>query len=401
MILNVAGFLFHAIASRRLGVEDYGSLYALISLCTIGAMPSAVFTTVIAKYAAEFQALHDDEHMRGLIVLIARIFGCTGLLYAVAGSAFSAPIASFLHVPPWEIPIAGTITAVIVVSSAFRAIGIGTQAFAAYAASLVSEGIAKVVILLLVALTALTIGKSIGAFLLGLAVGLLAMVLPLFLRYRKVGTLPVKLDYRRILETTGGAASLAVTMGLMGFADVVIVKHFFDAAQAGLYSAASLGGKILLYFVGFIPAILIPQATQRFTRGQRTRETLWAGILFIIMAAIFGVFAYHVAGLTVLHVLVGHAFDGAAPLLPAYATAMAFLAVTSALASYGIATHRLAFSVPLLIATLLTLGVLALSHASLQLVVAELAGGNAVMALAVAFALGWQRRASLTAARAA
>jgi hypothetical protein len=223
------------------------------------------------------------------------------------------------------------------------------------------------------------------------------MAVPLFIRYRSVRPLPVKLDYRRMLATTAGAASLAVTLAVMGFADVVIVKHFFDATQAGLYSAASLGGKILLYFVYFVPAILIPQATHRFMRGERTRETLWAGVVFIVAVLILGVFAYNVGGLVLLHVLVGHGFDSAASLLPGYATAMALLGLTNVLASYGIATHRLAFSWPLLVATLLTLVVLSLSHASLQIVLAELVGGNVIMAIVVAGALGWQGRRSLVA----
>jgi O-antigen/teichoic acid export membrane protein len=394
MTMNVGGFVFHAIASRRLGVADYGGLYALISLCTIGAIPVSVFTPVVVKYAAEFRALHDDGHVRGLISLMLRSLGTLGIAYAIAGFVFAPEISRFLHVAPWEASLAGLIVAAMIVSGALRSVGVGIQAFTAYAGSLSAEGTAKVVILIIFAFGTLTIGRSIGAMLLGSVIGITLMALPLAARYRSVRELPVHLDYRRILATTGGAASLATTMAVMGFADVVIVKHFFDATQAGLYSAASLGGKVLLYFVSFVPAILIPHATHRFALGQRTRETLWAGIVFIIVVSVLGVVAYRVGGLILLHVLVGRAFDGATSLLPGYATAMAFLALTSALASYGIATHRLAFSWPLLVATLLTLGVLTFSHASLQVVIAELVGGNVVMALVVAGALGWQGRAS-------
>ncbi|HET9031005.1 MAG TPA: hypothetical protein VFN49_12600, partial [Candidatus Aquilonibacter sp.] len=47
MILSVGGFAFHALASRRLGVEDYGALYALISLYGIAVIPSALFGPVL------------------------------------------------------------------------------------------------------------------------------------------------------------------------------------------------------------------------------------------------------------------------------------------------------------------------------------------------------------------
>ena len=63
-----------------------------------------------------------------------------------------------------------------------------------------------------------------------------------------------------------------------------------------------------------------------------------------------------------LHALVGHAFDAAAPLLVTYGLAMVLLALTNALTYYGIATHRLAFTVPLFICTFGTLAAIATYH---------------------------------------
>ena len=392
MVVNAGGFVFHAIASRSLGVADYGALYALISLATIAAVPISLFSPVIVKYAAEFRALHDDGHMRGLFVLVVRAFGVLGVLYIAAGALFAPAIGSFMHVSRWEVPLIGLLAAVSVIALALRGIGTGIQSFGAYAVSLCGEGVAKVVFLLAFALVALTIGRGVAAFSLGMIFGVLAMAIPLIARYRGVQTVPIHLDYRRMLATTAGAASLTLTTAIMGFADVVIVKHFFDPTSAGLYSAASLGAKIMFYFVAFVPTVLIPQVTQRFAHGQRTRETLWVAVLFIVIIGAIGVAAYRFNGLLLLHVLVGRAFDGAAPFLPGYACAMALVALTNALASYGIATHRLGFAAPLLAATLLTLGAIAVVHPSLHFVIAELVGGNALMAFVVAVALAWQGR---------
>jgi hypothetical protein len=96
----------------------------------------------------------------------------------------------------------------------------------------------------------------------------------------------------------------------------------------------------------------------------------------------------------VLHALVGHAFDAAAPLLVTYGTAMVLLALTNALTFYGIATHRLAFTVPLLVCTLGTLAAIALIHTTLGTVVEIMVVGNAVAALAVAISLTLQRNTS-------
>jgi hypothetical protein len=73
---------------------------------------------------------------------------------------------------------------------------------------------------------------------------------------------------------------------------------------------------------------------------------------------------------------------------------MVLLALTNALTFYGIATHRLAFTAPLLVCTLGTLGAIALIHPTLGTVVEIMVVGNAVAALAVAISLTLQRNTS-------
>jgi O-antigen/teichoic acid export membrane protein len=390
MTLSVGGFLFHAIASRRLGVDAYGTFYALISLYTLVGFPVAVFAPVVTKYSAEFGALHDDAHVRGLIGLIVRIFVVVGAIYVVAGFVLAIPLARYLHIAPWAIPIVGVMAAAGILSATMRAIGQGVHAYRAYAWSLAGEGIVKVAALALLAAIGLSTIGATSAFLVGIVAGAAIIAITLINKYCGIQPSAVLLDWRRIFATTTGAAVLTLTMAAMGFADVLVVKHAFSAQQAGLYSVASLCGKILLYFVGFVPAILIPQATHRHARGERTRKILLAAVLFIAIVAVAGVLAFHYGGLLVLHVLTGHAFDAALPLLPGYAAAMAALAMTNGLGSYGLSTHRLAFVAPLLLATIGTLITIALVHPSLGAVVAELLIGNLVMVLAVAVPLGIQ-----------
>jgi O-antigen/teichoic acid export membrane protein len=390
MVLSVGGFAFHAIASRRLGVDDYGSFYALISLMGIGGLPIAIFTPVVARYSAEFAAIHDDGHVRGLIVLILRIFAVFGALYVTGGIALSHTVSAYLHVATWQVPIVGVMLAVGIASGALRAIGQGVHAYGAFATSLAGEGIVKVIALVLVGLLGLTIAGAAGAFLCGLIAGATLIAIPLSRAYRGVTPAPIFLDWARIFATTGGAAVLTLTMTCIGFADVLLVKHFFPAADAGLYAAASLSGKILLYSVGFVPTILIPQATHRHARKESTRRILWAAIAFVGAVSVVGVLAYSAFGAVLLHVLVGHEFDAALQFLPTYAAAMAALAMTNCLCSYGMATHRLGYALPLLIATVGTLALIALVHPSLTAVVNELLIGNLVMVACVAIPLAIQ-----------
>ncbi|MBV8489571.1 MAG: oligosaccharide flippase family protein [Candidatus Eremiobacteraeota bacterium] len=390
LFLNVGGFIFHAMASRYLGVDRYGQLYALISACTDAALPVMLLSPVIARFAAEFAALHDESHMRAMAADVARLFGIIGAIGFALSILFAVPAGAFLHVPAWSVPMVGLTAATLLMSMSLRAIAQGTQAFGAYAGSLVAEGTFKVVVLGAFIALGFGLAGSMLGFFGGVFAGFLLIGFLCVRRYANVPARAIRYDWKRIALSGAGAAALTVAMTLVGTADVLVVKHFFDAQQAGLYSAASLGGKIMMYFVGFIPLVLLPQATDRHVRGERTRYTLFAALGLFSVVAVFVIIKVKFYGIVLLHALVGRAFDAANGLLVSYTLAMLFLALMNLLASYGIATHRLAFAVPLLVGTAATLLSMLFFHASLAQVVAVLTIGMAATVSAVAIAVIWQ-----------
>jgi len=396
MVLNVAGFVFHAIASRKLGVDAYGMLYALISATAIATLPSGLLAPVIMRFAAEFRALHDDAHVRRLCLDVGRGFAVLGLFYVAVGLVAGRPIAAYLHVPAWTIPLMALVCATILVTNTLRCAAQGIQDYAGFAFSVMAEGAMKVVALVVLVGTGAAIGGLLGGllgFLIGLLFGLVAIVWRLVARYSSTPAQTVRYDWRRIALAGAGAAASTIATTIMSSGDVVLVKHFFTAPQAGIYGAAALGGKMLLYFVAFGPSVLLPQATDRHVRGQRTRWVMLGLLALLIVLGLAAFVVMQIYGLAVLHLLVGHAFDAAAGLLGWYAAAMAFFAATSLLAAYGIATHRLAFAIPMLVCTLATMGAIMAHHPTLLAVVQVFVAGNAATALACGVAVavqGWR-----------
>jgi O-antigen/teichoic acid export membrane protein len=394
MVLNVCGFVAHAVASRELGVAAYGGLYALINAALIAALPVAFIAPVVAQLAAEFRALHDDGHLRGLTDSIAGGFAKLAVIYLVVATAGMIPFAHFLHVPIWSLPFVGLIAGVALFVNALRAIAQGTQDFVGYGFSNAVEGVAKVIGIVALVAVGLRLGGAVIGFLVGPLCALVYLASRLKRRYAASPPHRVRYDWRRILNAGAGAAAATIAIALMGSADVILVKHYFPEHAAGLYAAASLGGKMLLYAVGFVPTVLLPQAADRHARGARTRDVLAGSLAMLVAVALCGLFVFYFFGLQVLHALVGHAFDGAAPLLVRYGLAMVLLALTNSLTFYGIATHRLAFTVPLFICTLGTLGAIVTFHPTLATVVEIMVVGNFAAALAVTISLLFQRNAS-------
>ena len=76
----------------QLGVTAYGGLYALINAALIAALPAAFVAPVVAQLAAEFRALHDDGHLRGLTDSVAAGFAKLGLVYVVVATLRRCPV---------------------------------------------------------------------------------------------------------------------------------------------------------------------------------------------------------------------------------------------------------------------------------------------------------------------
>lgn len=380
--LNGAGFVYHMIASRTLGVSEYGTLYALLSVMALAAAPASIVMPVITRFAAEFGALKDWAHLRGLAVGLARAFFLLAIVLIAVSAIAAVPVGAALHAPAWSIPVVAILLAVLLASTAYRALAQGMQDFDGYSVSAVAEGAAKVAATLLFAAIGWKFFGALAGFIVGSAAG------GAFMIYRSLGSVlkypeePVRYDWRRIAVAGAGSVALTVAISILGNVDVIVVKHAFDAHQAGIYSAASLGGKILLFGFGFIPAVLLPQAADRRARGERTRGVLAACVVLVVGFGACGVLLLRLFGLTLLHVLVGTQFDAANGLLCWYGAAMTLVALLNLLGSYGIATHRLAFGWSLLAGSILTGVAIAAYHPTLLAVVIVLAAGTAVTTVA-------------------
>ena len=172
------------------------------------------------------------------------------------------------------------------------------------------------------------------------------------------------------------------------------MKHYFPAHEAGLYAAASLGGKMLLYLVGFVPTVLLPQAADRHARGARTREVLAGSLAMLVAVALCGLLVFYFFGLQRAARARRSCIRRGGAVAGRYGLAMVLLALTNSLTFYGIATHRLAFTVPLFICTLGTLAAIVTFHPTLATVVEIMVFGNFAAALAVTISLLFQRNSS-------
>lgn len=376
---NILNYLFNFALSRRLGVEGFATISALISFIMIFSIPASILTLVVVKYAATFHAAGDTQRVRRLSQVLLKWTAIAAALPFVLGLLLAPSIASFLHIPnDAAVPLTTTILGLSLVVPSVRGILQGEQDFVRYGISIVLESLLKVVF----AVALVYSGFGAPGAMLGWMFGtLIALSYTIWAVLRKHGSaadasVRLALDMRRLRQTVLGIGLASAILIVLSFMDVLLVKHYFSAHEAGLYAAVNLTGKVVLFLGGFVPAVILPKAVAKRLRGENSTGLLVQAVAVTLLLSGSALVIFGAMPVAVVGVLAGHQFIAAAPYVVQYDGAMCLLAVVTLAVNYRIGIHRFEF-LPWLGAVLVCeIAAIAVWHANLWDVVHVLIAGN-------------------------
>lgn len=379
VIVNVFNYLFHTVVSRALGPSDYGELASLLSIFLIVSFPAGVISMVMVKFVAEFHVLNEPERIsafcRRVTIWLAAISG----VLIVGVMALGGEIAAYLHFGGHQSGAGlGFMIAAALLLSPFRGVLQGVERFSQLAASFSIEAFGK----LGFGVLAIYLGRGVPGILWGVGLGsAISVAYTAYVVYRAFGFLGVapRIDWRRLLKSTATVSVTLLAITVLGFADILFVKHYFSAPQAGLYGIASLVGKGLYFLVSFAAVVVLPKASLEAARGRAALPTLARAVAVIAALSAIVILTLFFFKSQVVTLLAGKAFAGAGALLLPYGIAMTFLAMANLITSYWIGAHRSRFLGPLVIAAVAEIVLLQFMHASLMQFVVTLAIGHFVV----------------------
>jgi O-antigen/teichoic acid export membrane protein len=185
-----------------------------------------------------------------------------------------------------------------------------------------------------------------------------------------------------LLVLTG---SLAIT-GMYSI-DTIAVKHYFDAHTAGLYAGISTVARIIFFLTASIAGVLLPSIRMHHS-VRENQQTLQKSFLLLIGigGAAFIVFA--IFPKFVIRVLMGSTYLTYADLLPRLSLAIFTISILNLFILYHMALRRYAIMLIVIIGIVVTLGLLATNHHTLQAVIDGLLFGSFAMLGMLAIWLG-------------
>lgn len=353
---NIFSYLFQLVAGRSLTTGDYGSFNALNSMAVILSAPVAVLPLVFSRYTVKLDA-------RGLGQVKSLLVEGFRWMVFIAGALFLVGLAAipwlqdFLHLDT-KIPI--VIMLVQLTLSLLFPVLLGMiQGLHRFTAFGICGSSVSLVRFLSGLLFVSALGWGVNGALLSGAIGtLFAMGIALW-TVRDILQVPGEAlphDLFSEMRRYSFPVFLSTTMVMaLGNLDIVLVKHYCSAEEAGLYSTAAILGRIALFLPGVLIVVLFPEAAKAQTTGKEDSRTLWVSLgLTAFLGGSFAL-ACTLWPEQIIALLFGEKYLAGAELLKIVSLAMAMLAIANVIFTYCLARSEFQFLWPLAIGVVMML----------------------------------------------
>ncbi|MDD1767238.1 MAG: oligosaccharide flippase family protein [Methanomassiliicoccales archaeon] len=331
-------YLFQILMGRSLGPESYSELNALLSIFYIVIVPTQAIGTFLARYTSKFKA--EGNHggiawlMRKALVyaLVLGVLIVLGLLIAMPHLIKFISLTSTL---PVFILMAGVL--IVMVAPVGYGPTQGLQRFHLSGLYGVAGPLGKLVFGLILTAAGFGVAGAIGGVVVGsffaTIVGLLA-VKDYFMKPR----VPVSKDEttvmsKYVLTVTAAIAGWAILINI----DIFMARQYLPPYEAGLYSVASVLGKVIYFLSGGVCSVLLPKVSDYHARKKRTIEMMRVSALLTFSITIIVAIAYLLFPTPILDFLYGNVYVDAAPVLSVLGLAMVFFSLCGLFLNYGLA----------------------------------------------------------------
>ena len=374
-IVSILNYVFHLYMGRALGPEEYSILGVLFSLFYILNAPASTIDTIITKFSSEFKAKGEYSKIRYLLVKSFKLVIFYGIIFLIVYGLLSRYIASFLKID--------SITAVIlmgvmiflsflfpVVNSLLR----GLQKFNWYNANILTQAALKLILgITLVSLGFGVIG-AISAINIATLIVILLPFIPLAFLFRYKG----KIEKLNIFKYSLVILVGSFVMMLMVNVDVILVKHFFPALEAGYYVAASILAKIVWFASGALMIVMFPKISDYHSNNRDTSSILKYTLFYTFLISLIVILIYFIAPTFVVNMLYGQEYkiDG---IIGLFAIGLGFFSLSNVLVLYNFAVNKSKFIYLIILSFMIETGLIVLFHSSLLEVVKILAVVNILL----------------------
>lgn len=280
---NIFNFLFNFVIVRNLSAANYGDVMGLISLISIATMPASSTIPMIINFAARFYAKNEMTHIRGLFFKMSKVLYPIGLTLFIFFIIFSSWIGEFFNIHnTLLIYITGFIVFIGYISVTHTGLLQAKLAFMFLSVTNLIGTILKYASVFLFVI----LGFGATGAMIAYTISYLVPYLLSFLNLQFIFDRKIKkehISFTKLLSYGGPAAVALYALTSFITTDILLVKHFFNPEQAGMYAVISLAGRIIFFLTAPIVSVMFPLIIQKHETQKNYKNIFFLSLLFILV----------------------------------------------------------------------------------------------------------------------
>ena len=391
---GVLGYVLQFLMGRMLTIQEYALFSTVMALFTILATPLSTMTMLISRKVSEYRANRDDGGITYIYYSIHKRSIFAWVLILSVCFPFASEIQHYLKapnsIPVYLLGILLFFTCFPFINNAFLQ---GLQKFTWLSTSSALNSIFKIVLSAAFVWVGYGVSGAIGGAALAYFLTWLITYVVLQSSLKKGIGQP-----RSNVSAFTFSSALPVFVANGAFAvvtqlDMVLVNYFFSAHEAGLYAAASILGKAVLYLPGGIALALFPMVAEQHARDEESAPLLLQALGLTFILCVIGSTVYFFGGELFVRLMYGEKYREAGELLRYYGFAILPMSIVMVVEYFLIAKGRVLFAyLFMLVAPLQVLAVYYFHDSLFSIIMITAISG--VLVVIIGFAILWRIFAS-------
>lgn len=338
LLVNGGNYLYNLVLGRVLGPEKFADAAILITFLLVLSFVAMTFQLVTAKFSVVFEksvftAFISNTFKSALITGI--VLGAVIIIFATELQTFFKTTSSTMFV------VFGLGVPFYFLMSVNRGVFQGKKELKFLSITYQTEMISRLAItfILLAFLQVLdtSLVIAIGIFC-SFIFGLLPFKNKKFL---KLKSFTLEGSQQKLVKNFFIiTAFYELTQIIINNSDILLVKHYFDAQQAGLYASLALIGRVVYFIAWMFVMLLLPSVIQLKKEGKSTLPILIKYLGYIAFIATTIVVGCYLFPELIIKLLFGNEYLIIAPLLWKYALATGIFAISNIFAYYYLSLDK-------------------------------------------------------------
>jgi len=386
---GILGYLFQIIMGRMLSVSEYGIFSALMAMIVVIGAPMATLSMIISRRVSTYRSEQDNGKLGYLFYWINRKLLLIAVVLIVLVVFNIKPLQNFLLIEKsahlYLLLIILLIAFPQAVNNAYLQ---GLQYFKWLSVSGVLATLLKIIIAVILIYFGLGVAGALGGVIFSTFIILILTYVVLRPSLSK-NNASISNTTHLLFKSAMPVLLANVAFAVMTQIDMVLVKYYFSEQEVGIYAAASILGKAVMYLPGGIAMALFPMVAENHASGKSSAHLMFQAVGVTALLSLTGALFYYFFADSIIVLLYGTDYKEAANVLKYFGFAILPMALIMVAEHFLIAMGRVLFTYLFMVVAPLQLIAIYYYHDTLLDIVAVLSISGIILVVS-GYGLLWR-----------